>query len=97
MNTSVSALELHSRAESSLEVMYHSRGPNTWSNPGGRQIIKKQKKVSHGGKLVGHLVQDLVIRAQNPGSVEKIYNLSLILGLNLHCCFLPIITVLGEC
>ena len=38
---SVPALELHSRAESSVGVMYRFRGPNTGSNPGERQILKK--------------------------------------------------------
>ena len=38
---SVPALELHSKAESSVGVMYCSCGPNTGSNPRGRQILKK--------------------------------------------------------
>ena len=38
---SVPAVELHSRAESSVGIMYRSRGPNTGSNPGERQIQKK--------------------------------------------------------
>ena len=38
---SVPALELISRAASSVGVMYRSHGPNTGSNPGGGQIPKK--------------------------------------------------------
>ena len=39
---SAPALELHSRAASSIGVMYRFRGPNTGSNPGGGQILKKK-------------------------------------------------------
>ena len=39
---SVPALELISRAVSSVGVMYRSHGPNTGSNPGGGQIPKKK-------------------------------------------------------
>ena len=35
------ALELHSRAASSIGVMYRSRGPNTGNNSGGGRILKK--------------------------------------------------------
>ena len=41
---SAPALELHSRAESSVGVMYRSSSPNTGSNPGGGWILKKIKK-----------------------------------------------------
>ena len=34
-------LELHSRAVSSVGVMYRSSGHNTESNPGGGRILKK--------------------------------------------------------
>ena len=40
---SVPALELISRAVSSVGVRYHTHGPNTGSNPGGGQIQKKRK------------------------------------------------------
>ena len=36
------ALELHSRAASSVGVMYRSSGPNTGSNPGEGRILKKK-------------------------------------------------------
>ena len=39
------ALELYSRAKSSVGVMYHSIGPNTGSHPGGRRILIKKKKI----------------------------------------------------
>ena len=42
---SAPALELISRAESSVGVMYRSSGPNTGSNPGGGRILKKNQKV----------------------------------------------------
>ena len=37
---SAPALEVISRAESSVGVIYHSSGPNTGRNPGGGQIQK---------------------------------------------------------
>ena len=37
----ITALELISRAASSVGVMYRSHGPNTGSNPGGGQIQKR--------------------------------------------------------
>ena len=42
---SAPALELISRAKSSVGVMYRSSGPNTGSNPGGGQILKKSVNV----------------------------------------------------
>ena len=41
---SVPALELISRAVSSVGVMYHSHGPNTGSTPGRGQKPKKTKE-----------------------------------------------------
>ena len=42
---SVPALDLISRAASSVGAMYRSHGPNTGSNPGGGQIQKKGRKL----------------------------------------------------
>ena len=40
------ALELHSRAVSSVGVLYRSSGPNTGRNPGGGRILLKKKNLS---------------------------------------------------
>ena len=46
--TTMSALELHSRAALSVGVMYHSSGPNIGSNPRGGRIQKKKTYASWG-------------------------------------------------
>ena len=42
---SVPALELISKAASSVVVMHRSHGPNTGSNPGGGQLEKKSTNI----------------------------------------------------
>ena len=49
---SAPALELISRATSSVGVMYRSSGPNTGSSPGGGRILKKKKKHGNGLRTV---------------------------------------------
>ena len=56
---SVPALELHSRAESSVGVMYRSSGPNTGSNPGGGRILKKKGNNSKKG---GNITRNISTR-----------------------------------
>ena len=46
------ALELNSRAGSSVGVMHCSSGPNTGSHPGGRRILKNKKQKTGFSKLV---------------------------------------------
>ena len=45
---SAPALEVISRAESSVGVIYHSSGPNTGRNPEGGRILKKKLVIPSG-------------------------------------------------
>ena len=61
----VPALELKSRAASSVGVKYRIHGPNTGSNLGGGQIIKNNNNI-------GEFLRDNLTEDRDKGSIRRI-------------------------
>ena len=84
-------LELHSRAVSSVGVMYRSSGPNTKSNSGGRRILKKKSILCYLQNTVGNFRRDI------EDANKKLISVISFWSRVATCVFIDVIVVWSRC